>query len=217
MEDNFRYLREHTGVHIHADLIVGLPGETVESFARGFDRLLAMRPQEIQVGILKRLRGTPIVRHDSEFGMVYSPHPPYEILQNNLIDFATMQRMRRFARFWDLIGNSGNFVETTPLIWDGGDSACMSFLRLTDWLGPRIGRHHSIALATLAENLFIFLTTERMLEKDRVADALTRDWHRGGRKEKPPFLETAVASKPAPTLASAPKLKRQSRHLAAKN
>ena len=117
LADNFHFLRRETGVHIHADLIVGLPGETLESFAAGFDRLIALGPQEIQVGILKRLRGTPIVRHDAEWQMVYNPHPPYEILQNKLIDFATMQRLRRFARYWDLVGNSGNFIETTPLIW----------------------------------------------------------------------------------------------------
>jgi radical SAM superfamily enzyme YgiQ (UPF0313 family) len=117
LEDNFRFLRSQTGVHIHADLIAGLPGETLESFAAGFDRLIALGPQEIQVGMLKRLRGTPIVRHDAEWQMIYNPHPPYEILQNQLIDFATMQRLRRFARYWDLVGNSGNFVESTPLIW----------------------------------------------------------------------------------------------------
>ena len=120
LEDNLRFLRRETGVHIHADLIVGLPGETLESFAAGFDRLMALGPQEIQVGILKRLRGTPISRHDTEWQMVYNPHPPYEILSNRLIDFATMQRLRRFARYWDLVGNSGNFIETTPLIWSGG-------------------------------------------------------------------------------------------------
>src|SRR5205085_7031668 len=98
LEENFRYLREHTGVHIHADLIVGLPGEDIESFARGFDRLVAMRPQEIQVGILKRLRGTPIVRHDVEWGMIYSRHAPYEVLATKLMDFETIQKMRRFAR-----------------------------------------------------------------------------------------------------------------------
>ena len=118
LEDNFHFLRHETGVHIHADLIVGLPGETLESFAAGFDRLVALGPQEIQVGILKRLRGTPIVRHDDAWQMVYNPHPPYEILRNKLIDFATMQRLRRFARYWDLVGNSGNFVESTPLIWN---------------------------------------------------------------------------------------------------
>jgi len=117
LADNLDFLRNRTRVHIHADLIVGLPGETVESFAAGFDRLIALGPQEIQVGMLKRLRGTPIVRHDTEWGMIYHPQPPYEILQNRLIDFATMQRLRRFAKYWELAGNSGNFVETTPLLW----------------------------------------------------------------------------------------------------
>ena len=50
--------------------------------------------------------------------MRYHAHPPYEILQNKLIDFATMQRLRRFAKYWDLVGNSGNFVETLPLLWN---------------------------------------------------------------------------------------------------
>src|SRR5882672_3676518 len=66
VEENLKWLRTETGVHVHADLIVGLPGEDLESFARGFDRLVVLGPQEIQVGILKRLRGTPIVRHDAE-------------------------------------------------------------------------------------------------------------------------------------------------------
>ncbi|MGA2684468.1 MAG: DUF4080 domain-containing protein [Verrucomicrobiota bacterium] len=118
LADNFNFLRRKTGVHIHADLIVGLPGETLDSFAAGFDRLVALGPQEIQVGILKRLRGTPIIRHDADWQMLYHPHPPYEILQNKLLDFATMQQLRRFARYWDLVGNSGNFIETTPLIWN---------------------------------------------------------------------------------------------------
>ncbi|MGO8931126.1 MAG: DUF4080 domain-containing protein [Limisphaerales bacterium] len=117
LEDNLRFLRGQTGVHIHADLIAGLPGESLASYAAGFDRLIALRPHEIQVGMLKRLRGTPIIRHDAEWQMVYNPHPPYELLQNRLIDFPTMQKLRRFARYWDLVGNSGNFVEATPLIW----------------------------------------------------------------------------------------------------
>src|SRR5262249_13623578 len=72
VEANLRFLRAHTGVHVHADLIAGLPGEDVATFARGFDRLVGLGPQEIQVGILKRLRGTPISRHDEEHGMAWS-------------------------------------------------------------------------------------------------------------------------------------------------
>src|SRR5437667_1911505 len=95
LEENLRFLRAETGVHVHADLIVGLPGEDLASFAAGFDRLVALGPQEIQVGILKRLRGTPIVRHDRDWEMIYSPHAPYEVLRTGAIDFPTMQRLRR--------------------------------------------------------------------------------------------------------------------------
>jgi hypothetical protein len=49
--------------------------------------------------------------------MVYSPHPPYEVLQTKLLDFATIHELRRFAKFWDTIANSGNFVETVPMLW----------------------------------------------------------------------------------------------------
>ena len=200
-------------------MIVGLPGETVESFASGFDRLIALGPQEIQVGILKRLRGTPIARHDVEWQMVYSANPTYEILQNKLIDFTTMQRLRRFAKYWDLIGNSGNFVATTPLVWSVGRAAARagmgsartlappaqpspfhSFLRLSDWLYARLGRTDTIALARLAELLFEFLTAELKLDAKFTAETLWHDWQRGGRRDAPEFLrehlpaETAVRS-----------------------
>ena len=235
LEDNCRFLRSQTGVHIHADLIAGLPGETLESFAAGFDRLIALGPQEIQVGILKRLRGTPIVRHDAEWQMIYNPQPPYEILQNKLIDFATMQRLRRFARYWDLIGNSGNFLESAPLIWsvaqvsdlcenknDSTDrrsvprSPFHAFLRLSDWLHERTGRTNSIALVRLMELLFEFLTVELKLEAKLVAETLWRDYQHGGRHDKPGFLKDFLSTDETvmplrKTKTALPK--RQARHL----
>ena len=213
LDENFRFLRGETGVHIHADLIVGLPGETVESFAAGFDRLVALRPQEIQVGILKRLRGTPIVRHDADWEMVYNPHSPYEILRTKLIDFETMQRMRRFARHWDLVANSGNFVETTPLLWANA-SPFASFFRWSEWLHERAGRGDGIALARLMEWLFEYLTNELRQEPVSVANALWRDYQRGGRSDKPSFLREFL---PAGEVVSQPRTrlraKRQARHL----
>jgi hypothetical protein len=221
LEENLRFLRGQTGVHIHADLIAGLPGETLESFAAGFDRLIALGPHEIQVGMLKRLRGTPIIRHDAEWQMVYNQHPPYELLQNRLIDFPTMQKLRRFARYWDLVGNSGNFVETTPLIWGKAGQAPVSpfagFMRWSEWLHGRVGRTDSIALVRLMELLFEFLTGERRLDPKQVAAALWRDYQRGGRHDKPAFLRDSL---PADTLPASPRRtrpgmpKRQARHLA---
>jgi len=189
LEDNFRFLRDHSGVHIHADLIVGLPGESLESFGQGFDRLFALRPQEIQVGILKRLKGTPIVRHDEEWQMVYSVHPPFEILSNRLLSFEALHRLRRFARYWDLIGNSGNFTATLRLMIDGQESAFAVLLRLSDWLYQQEQRRHGISLIRLFERLFEFLTSELQLTDQLVAETLWSDYIRGNRRDRPAFLK----------------------------
>jgi radical SAM superfamily enzyme YgiQ (UPF0313 family) len=240
LADNFGFLRCETAVHIHADLIVGLPGETVESFAAGFDKLITLGPQEIQVGILKRLRGTPIVRHDAEWQMIYNAHPPYEILQNKLLDFATMQRLRRFAKYWDLVGNSGNFIATTPLIWSVGQASRLSpseqnepkietgatpvlrspfhsFLRFSDWLYARISRTDSIALVRLMELLFEFLTRELALDPKFVAETFWRDCQRTGRRDAPNFLKEFLPAENWSTIRDRDRSlpKRQSRHLAA--
>jgi len=104
-----RWLLEHSQAHLHTDLIFGLPGETLESFGRGFDRLYGMKPHEIQLGLLKRLRGTPIVRHTDEYGMVYDERPPYCVQQTGAVDAETVLRFTRLARYWDMLANSGRF------------------------------------------------------------------------------------------------------------
>jgi radical SAM superfamily enzyme YgiQ (UPF0313 family) len=219
LADNFHFLRNQTGVHLHADLIVGLPGESLESFAAGFDRLIALAPHEIQVGILKRLRGTPIVRHDSEWRMTYNPHPPYEILQNRLIDFATMQRLRRFAKYWDLAGNSGNFVETMALIWSQGGSAFHRFMQLADWLYARTGRTDSIALMRLTELIFEFVTKELKFDAVVAAKVIWHDYQRGGRYDKPGFIKDLLMDEVSDrtSRSKSPLPKRQARHFVQSN
>ena len=214
LEDNFQFLRTRTGVHIHADLIVGLPGETVESFAAGFDRLVALGPQEIQVGILKRLRGTPIVRHDSEWQMVYNSHPPYEILQNRLIDFAMMQKLRRFARYWDMVGNSGNFIASTPLLW-ADDSPFHAFMRWSEWLHAKARRTDGIALLRLMELMFEYLTVEARQDPRAVAETMWGDYKRGGRHDKPGFMKDYLpeSADKSDTRGKTALPKRQARHL----
>ncbi len=187
LEANIRYLREHTGVHIHADLIAGLPGETWESFGRGFDRLVAMGPQEIQVGILKRLRGTPIIRHDGAFAMRYRSEPPYEIMSNRDFSEEALMRIRRFAKYWDLVANSGRFRDTLPRVWEGMEGPFEGFMAFSDWLAARLGRLHSIPLVELAECLFRYLDGVRGLRG--VEATLMGDWFRdGARRERLSFM-----------------------------
>ncbi len=211
MADNLAWLRTTTGAHVHADLIVGLPGEDEATFARGFDRLWAMGPHEIQVGILKRLRGTPIVRHDREHGMSYAVEPPYEVLQTRALPFAAVQRLKRFARFWDVVGNSGNWNETVRLVL-AGPSAFAAFLAFAEWLHARTRATSGIALHRLAALLWQWLVDERRLPLVDVGAAMAADYERCARHDWPEFLRPFVRAGRETMPAAAVGGRRQARH-----
>ncbi len=209
-EENLRWLREHTHAHLHVDLIIGLPGEDLTSFAAGFNRLWALRPHEIQVGILKRLRGAPIARHTEAYGLRFDPQPPYSVLATDRIDFATLQRLARFARYWDLVANSGRFSTTLPLLL--GDEPFENFLAFSDWLYARVGQTSRIALPRLFELLYAHLL-ERSMAEDAVVDALARDCAVYGAKGCPAMLHPALARLSADQRRRSHTPERQARHL----
>lgn len=186
-EDNLRWLRQQSHAHIHADLIVGLPDEDLTSFGAGFNRLYALRPHEIQVGILKRLRGAPISRHTQTFDLRFAPEPPYTILSTSRISFGDMQRMTRFARYWDLIANSGRFSATVPLLLD--EDPFGRFLNFSDWLFATTGQTHRIALSRLFELLHQALIGPFGLNEERVLDMLALDCAARGSKGCPGYLQ----------------------------
>ncbi len=218
-EANLRFLRERTGAYIHADLIAGLPGETPESFAAGFDRLLACRPHEIQVGILKRLRGAPIARHDREWDMIYNPEPPYDLRHNRLLSAEFMAEIRRFAQGWDRIANSGYFIRSAPLIWSGRPSAFTSFMEFTAWTRTQTGKDHGLALNEWARLLFDFLTRVRHHPPQPTAMEILRDYRQSGQRDTPEFLKPWIGGANIAPAAISPRpgLKRQMRHWAAGN
>ncbi|WP_273028233.1 B12-binding domain-containing radical SAM protein [Massilia timonae] len=202
--ENIRWLTRHSTAHLHVDLIAGLPGEDVASFARGFDHLVSLGAEEIQFGILKRLRGTPIIRHTQDFGMVYDPYPPYTVLATNRIDFATMQRLVRFARYWDLVANSGRFANTIPVLL--GEAPFDNFMAFSDWIYANTDATHRIALDRLAKLVARWLQV-RGMDAGEAAALLANDY--AGKVDAPTRL---VKPADAPK-AVAPA--RQVRHLAA--
>jgi len=212
IETNLRRLRTETGVHIHSDLIAGLPGENLESFESGFNRLLALNPQEIQLGILKRLRGAPIAKHSKDWKMVYSLHAPYEILQTSQIPFADMQRIGRFARYWNLTVNNGQFIHTAPLIWQNAPSPFAAFMLWSDWLYAKTNTTGNIALLRLAKLLMEFLTTEKEMNKEAIAQSLLADYQRSNRTDVPGFLSGRRDACGTKGVSQASRLPRQSRH-----
>lgn len=178
--ENLLWLREHTGAHLHTDLIFGLPGDTLDNFAKSFNQLAELKPQEIQLGILKRLRGAPLNRHTEEYQLRYNPAPPYNILSTRDIDFTTMQRVNRFARYWDMIANSGRFKITLPIIL--GEQPFERFMMLSDALYATSGSTWKIALKRLFELLYVVMTEQLGIKKSLGLKLLQDDFDRNGIK-----------------------------------
>jgi hypothetical protein len=175
VEKNIRFLSALPSVHLHADLIAGLPGETMDSLASSFDRLHACGPHEIQLGILKKLRGAPIARHDEEWGMVYNTAPPYDVLQTATLSFPELQSIRRFARFWDITVNNGRFPNSAPRIWQNQPSVFGAFMEWSTWLHEQTHATAGFTPARLGRLLTRFLTEERKQSRQEVSSAVEND------------------------------------------
>ncbi|MBF0627427.1 MAG: B12-binding domain-containing radical SAM protein [Magnetococcales bacterium] len=183
-EENLRWLLTATQAHLHTDLIIGLPGEDLASFAQGFDRLFALGPHEIQVGILKQLAGTPLTALTGTEEMHFDPEPPYELLANRRIDFMTLRRLKRFARYWDLVGNSGRFPNTLRQAFRER-SPFYTFLAFSDWLYATTGQTHQIALPRLTRLVQEGFGAQRTpAERSQLDQALEQDLQHQQRTEK---------------------------------
>jgi len=208
---NLEWLRRETRAHLHVDLIAGLPGEDMAGFAAGFDRLVRLAPHEIQFGILKRLRGAPIARHTVDHGLRFNPDPPYNILATHAIDFATMQRLSRFSRYWDIVANSGRYPRTLVALL--GDDPFAHFLAFSDWLYANTGQTHALAQERLVHLLHEFLCAIRQLDESDITEALLADYRATGGRSRLRFetgpVERSMPRKHAPDATPA----RQRRHL----
>ena len=160
------FLVNQTKAIVHADLIAGLPGENMESFGRGFDRLWIaltstgpgslpeLPAAEIQPGILKLLPGTPMTRHTAAFGMKYAARPPYEVLETSVIPAVEMDRIKNFARFWEVIVNRNNFPDFVSSLVRG-EPVFRQFMELSDRLLAKFGRNWGISRAELRDALWL--------------------------------------------------------------
>lgn len=183
--ENLAFLESQTAAHLHLDLIVGLPGETLEGFGRNLDTLVSLTRSEIQIGILKNLSGTTLSRHDREHGMIYSDTPPYDILQNNLLSFAQIQKMKRFARFWDMYYNSGNFERAVRLLWDGGN-VFEGFYAFSEWIYTQTLSTWKISLDRQTSLLYEYALNR--VEKELIETALLADIAKTTGRTLPSYL-----------------------------
>ncbi|MBQ4535997.1 MAG: B12-binding domain-containing radical SAM protein, partial [Lachnospiraceae bacterium] len=116
LKANVAQLRELHNIHLHLDLIVGLPFEDKASFINSFNEVYAMKPDDLQLGFLKVLSGSYIGEKTEEYGIVYESNPPYEVLSTNWISYEDVIGLKRVEEMLELYHNSGQFVHTIAFL-----------------------------------------------------------------------------------------------------
>ena len=125
-------IKENCKIHIHMDLIAGLPYEDIKSFKKSFDDVFVLRPDVLQLGFLKLLRGTKIRTQTEEFNYQYTQKPPYEILSNDFSSYDDILLLKGIEDVFEKYYNSGVFKQGIEYLMKGKQSAFEFFKEL--WL-----------------------------------------------------------------------------------
>ena len=135
LKENVTALRERGNIHLHLDLIAGLPLESLEIFARSFDDVYGLHPHALQLGFLKVLSGTEMEKVSGLYGLVYMDRPPYEILSTGCMNYREMRFLKILEEVFDLTANSGRFIFTLAYLSEqvGQGSAFVFYRELTEW------------------------------------------------------------------------------------
>jgi hypothetical protein len=122
-----------------------------------------------------------------------------------------MQRLNRFARYWDLVANSGRFTRSLPLLL--GESPFARFMAFSDWLYATTGKTHELALERLMDWVVHWCSTEGAVPKAQIEAAITQDYQATGAKGKLAFMKRGLSVAGQPNAGSRTLPPRQQRHL----
>lgn len=109
LSENVRKLRESNNIHLHLDLIAGLPLEDYASFEKSFNYVYSLKPHQLQLGFLKVLKGSCMEKDCSRYGIVYRDEPPYEVLFTDCLSFDEMLKLKGICEMVEVYYNSGQF------------------------------------------------------------------------------------------------------------
>lgn len=120
------------GIHQHLDLIAGLPNENYESFGKSFDDVFTLRPEQLQLGFLKVLKGSYMYENRAAYGLIYRSEPPYEVFSTKWISYDEMIRLKGIEQMVELYYNSHQYDRTLQEVFEGEKSAFKFFESFAD-------------------------------------------------------------------------------------
>ena len=133
LRENVKKLIELDNIHIHLDLIAGLPMENYESFARSFDDVLRLKPHVLQLGFLKMLKGSRIREEAQKWGYKFKDKAPYEVMENSFISFDEIIKLKYIEEVFEKYYNSGDFKRSMEFLFDKKASAFSVFEEIFEY------------------------------------------------------------------------------------
>jgi hypothetical protein len=172
------------------DLIAGLPYEDYSSFAESFNRVYAMRPEQLQLGFLKVLKGSPMAEKVEEYGISYLENPPYEVLYTKWLPYSDVLRLKRIEEMVELYYNSNQFTHTLPFLEQVFESAFAIYEALADYYEANGLFVESPSRAYRYQVLLEFARERDEAHMDIYSELLTYDMYlRENLKSRPAFAE----------------------------
>lgn len=171
LERNVRRLRDETAIHLHLDLIYGLPAEGYDDFLASLDRVAALNPQQLQIEPVKLLPGAPLRRDAGQLGIAFDPHPPYSVLSTPLLDYSSLEKLRGISRLLDLLVNSHKFSGTIAGLTECSGSLSASLAALESYWRQHDYFRHPVGLREIYLRVAAYLRDEA----PHLLDALARD------------------------------------------
>lgn len=184
-------IRKGRNIHQHLDLIAGLPYEDYESFGRSFDRVYAMRPDQLQLGFLKVLSGAPIAKEAEQYGIAYTKDPPYEVLCTKWLSYADLIRLKKIEEMVELYYNSNQFENTLICMEKAFASPFRMFEALAEFYEKRGYLTNSPARAYRYQVLLDFAEEHDPKKAGLYRELLTYDLYlRENMKSRPEFCRS---------------------------
>lgn len=123
-------IQEGENIHQHLDLIAGLPYEDYETFKKSFNEVYAWKPNQLQLGFLKVLKGSYLYEHAAEYGVKYHAKPPYEVLCTKWITFSEVLGIRQVEEMLEVYYNSGQYEVTMKMLETQFESPFVMYQKL---------------------------------------------------------------------------------------
>lgn len=190
--DKVRYvvdrLRGGRNIHLHLDLIAGLPYEDYESFQNSFNDVYAMKPEQLQLGFLKVLKGTKIWEKSREYGIAYGERPPYEVLYTKWISYGEILKLKQMEEMVELYYNSGQFTHTLPVLENMFESPFALFRSLAAFYEEKGYFLNSPARSYRYQVILAFAVSIAPEKEELYRELLTFDYYlRENAKNRPDF------------------------------